>query len=145
MIKSHFGRGYLPQCMLDNRMKSFYLSEVSNANLAINNGVFNLRKKKTRDREAKLKQLVLEFSTLNCEDKKELIFDYSLKLGCLSKEFYTQKFLKDLDEVAELDITRIDPGLFDNTIDDCMPGLEPSVIDCNGDYIFKSVNKKFKF
>ena len=90
----------------------------------------------TRDREAKLKQLVLEFSTLNCEDKKELIFDYSLKLGCLSKEFYTQKFLKDLDEVAELDITRIDPGLFDNTIDDCMPGLEPSVIDCNGDYTF---------
>ena len=83
-------------------------------------------KKKTRDRENKLKKLVTEFSVLNSEDKKLQIYNYSLKIGCLSKEYYTKKFLKEIEDIEELDITKISPNIFDQTLDSSIPDLECS-------------------
>ena len=85
--------------------------------------------------------MVTEFSVLNSEDKKLQIYNYSLKIGCLSKEYYTKKFLKEIEDIEELDITKISPNIFDQTLDSSIPDLECSNTVNTENYTFLNLKK----
>ena len=56
----------------------------------------------------------------------------------MNSEYYSKKYLKSIENVEneDLDITRIQPSVFDNTIDSEMPDLENPSDSENCDFTF---------
>ena len=95
----------------------------------------NLRKPATRKKEAELLEIIKEFSSLNSEDKKLEAPLFSVKLGTISSSFLSPSFFKNILEEKndENDITRIEPGLFDNStetvFDKTVPSYDPTFLN----------------